>query len=1033
MNKFNLTFWGEILPGRDPETVKARFAKMFDIREPEQLERFFSGETIVLRRNIERKVAAEYYAKLRKLGVEAELRKIDATGIATETETQRAHQEQAEKEKLAKRAKWEQARQEAEQEAQLRATKERERKLESSRQRQQRERREAQESEWKARQLEREREQLAQAARRQKEREKQAILRTEEERRRQEQAEARAQKDAEETARRRAEAEATAQRKAEEVQRKQAEAEERARLKAEESARKKAAREAARKTKAEAEAKRKAEAAERRAQEESQRRQEKADREAKAARQRAEREAQKKNEQELAAKKKAEREAAERERARQLALQREKDAAELRLRQEAEAEAAAKAAEIKRQEQERIERKRAEESARRQREAAARRAAQEAERVAREAEKARLKEEQEAHKARELALEQEREAERKRLEEQALARGAAELSTQKGLKVKSAAVRSAMELPRREKLGSGPSRKRQSGAPNDYRTHPFRNSAEVRSRATVARDSLKRTLAIAATILAATLLLTGRYISLDPTETVSGPSRIVAAPTGTLLVEAAGQLLIHDRSGTGKNTLSFLDLGLAADTRSLGFGPDGKLLVWGSAIETKTASEDTTGAGLWSCDLATEKCKALPKGVLASAPDNVVIHDLSGQMFVATAGTGELLKLDPTGEILSRTERAFAPSPALRLEMGLLFAGSAEGPAVSVLRYEDDAFGRQLDEVLLLPPRALEESQTQVHDFIRSGEYWWVSLRNPETASGGLYLFDSDWKYLRELAVPATLTSGHLTRWGQKILLFHPGTTEVLRFSSTGLAEVNYESDLLTEFIAEQHRSETISGAIWATVFSLCLVAVVGALTYTCHQYLRSLVYVNRPASGAEPLDQYSEHIVWVDPVEDRRRDLLRTGLGYGLICIAVLLLIAGLDASAHQALAAILALSGPAIGLLLYGRGESGHAGRVEDTLALVDHRDMYHLAHGARIHYRGPFLMIDDVVVFTGTALVPNLNPEQVRELIYPLARHGARVDRKTALIKLLEVRHPLAVGGVACAVSLLAALVVLVAGSF
>ena len=80
MNKFNLTFWGEIQPGRDPATVKARFARLFDIQDPERLEHFFSGESITLRRNLERKVAAEYFAKLHKLGVEAELVKVDPSG-----------------------------------------------------------------------------------------------------------------------------------------------------------------------------------------------------------------------------------------------------------------------------------------------------------------------------------------------------------------------------------------------------------------------------------------------------------------------------------------------------------------------------------------------------------------------------------------------------------------------------------------------------------------------------------------------------------------------------------------------------------------------------------------------------------------------------------------------------------------------------------------------------------------------------------------------------------------------------------------
>ena len=45
----------------------------FLIDDPERVDHFFSGETITLRRNLDRKVAGEYFHKLHKLGVTAEL------------------------------------------------------------------------------------------------------------------------------------------------------------------------------------------------------------------------------------------------------------------------------------------------------------------------------------------------------------------------------------------------------------------------------------------------------------------------------------------------------------------------------------------------------------------------------------------------------------------------------------------------------------------------------------------------------------------------------------------------------------------------------------------------------------------------------------------------------------------------------------------------------------------------------------------------------------------------------------------------
>ena len=78
MNRFNLTFSGEILAGEDIEQVKLRFAEKFGIDDQARLARFFSGETIILRRNLERKEAAELYHQLQLMGLAAALVKVTA-------------------------------------------------------------------------------------------------------------------------------------------------------------------------------------------------------------------------------------------------------------------------------------------------------------------------------------------------------------------------------------------------------------------------------------------------------------------------------------------------------------------------------------------------------------------------------------------------------------------------------------------------------------------------------------------------------------------------------------------------------------------------------------------------------------------------------------------------------------------------------------------------------------------------------------------------------------------------------------------
>ncbi len=1143
MNKFNLTFWGEILPGHDPQKAKARFAKMFDIQDPQRLEHFFSGETITLRRNIERKVAAEYYAKLHKLGVEAELIKVDASGTPLHapaprrnvTETEPADTED-------KQAQWEQARRQAELEVAERARLEAEQRKREAQERLELERQRAeQEKRWKEQQQERERLQLVEAARRKEERERQERLREELaaqkaaqqlERERQELAAAAERKKAQERQeqlKRQAEAEKAEQQaqllrqKQEQEARRRAEREEKERLKAEQLARLKAeaeaeaakrkAEEEARRKRREAEAeKRKAEraAAKQRAREEAAKRRA-AQQELKrqqaeaAARRKAEREAQRKKQAELAAQRKAQREAEKRakkkeqarlaaqlreqqERERQAAAEeaarreeekrkaeelaaRERAAAEEKQRQlEAQqkaqqAQEKARQAEEKRQaaelaakeraaaeEQKRqlaaeqkaqraretakrkaeLAREREQAQAQKQREAARRAAEREAaaaERMAAEAERAEKREIQrrlqEEQRQREAALEQAQLEERKRLEEQALARGANELANQASLKSTRSTVKSSLDLPKREKAGQGGGRRRQPGAPNDYQTRPFRNTPQIRKRAEIAAGKLRHGLVAATLVLALTLLLIGRYIDLTPETPIAGPNLAAASPAGRLLVGAGERLLLHNRAGLGEKTVDISALGLASITGPVHYASEEQLLLWGRVADSNAA--------LQRCDLDKATCEPLPQQQEMGRPAELAVHPLSGQIFIADSNLGALVKLQSDGSPAARTTLALADHPAMQLDSGLLFMNSAEGPAISVFRYEDQAFGQQLDEVLLLPPRAMDEGQVSVHDFLKVGEFWWASMINPDTGSAGLYLFDSQWKYLREIAVDADYATGELLPWGQKVLLHHSASARVLRFNANGSPEADYHSNLLDELIEKQQQRLALGSAAWALAFSLCLVAAAIALSFTAVQYLRKLVYRARPTRGAEPLDQYSEEIDWAAPVQDLSALLGRRAVAYGVIGLAVVLVCIGLGASLAQLTASLLVLAGPAIGLALYSRGSAGHAGTTGETLVLVDHRDVYHIAAGPRIQYRGPFLIIDDVVVFTGNALLPSLLPEQVDKQLLPVAHAGIRVDRKTVVVKLLEARHPLARAALAIALATLAAIIALLVGAF
>ena len=1141
MNKFNLTFKGEILPGEEPERVKSRFGKMFAINDPVRLERFFSGESIILRRNLERKAAAEYFQKLRRLGVEAQLVKVTAQQAAaaitdappppppssTASSTskpatvikrgmdkdilqrqpgrvdqswavsasnagpetaqrqqaraaaERIQLEQQQAEQIQRRAAEEAAQQDAlRQEAQREAA-------------EQAAKRQAAEEAAKQKALEEEaRRKAAEEAARQQALEEEARRKAAEEAARQQALKEEARrKAAEEAARQKALKEEAIRKAAEEAARQQALKEEARRKAAEEAAKQKALKEEARRKAAEEAAKQKAlkeearrkaaeEAAKQKALKEEARRKAaeeaallKAERQRKKAEQKrakAEQAARDKARQ-LEAKHKAAQEAAKRKA--ELAEQKRQAAEESKRQQalleETQAKAAAETARLEAEQQElarkavaQADRLRAEQqladAERKTRKKAKRKALalQEKETVRRKAaakQALRKKEKRLAQADREQAASraarqstaqqgkaelqlntehEEQAAQRKVMEDLTVRRAAEGLTQQAALKPVKARVKTKLELPQRatkRRQVNGTSIARQPGAPNLFSLQPFRNTPDIRARADQSRQLSRYILSTALLALAALLILGGRFLSLPATQTVTGASAFAIDPQARPVLLAGNTLLLHDRSGIGTATLQLEALGIAALQAPMAFNAAGELLALGR-LQAEDAGTGEEPAQLLRCSLEESRCRAFSAALADSTVVGFAIHPLDGSVFLADTAAGQLLKVSAAGELLLTAEVALPDRPVLRLQSGLLFINSAAGPAISVFRYDDSAFGQQLDEVLLLPPGAVQAEQSRVRDFVWTPDSWWASMYNPETNSAGLYRFDAQWNALQQLTLPAGAAPEKLARWGEKTLVGDARRVPIQRFNNQGDPEVPLISDLLERLVAQTRRSEYLSAMAWRLGLLLCTLVTVIGVCLGSLQRARALVYKPHRERGAEPVDEYASAVRWIDPVSDRRARLRRTGSAYAVLVLALLLLAVGQSVTVSQLTALLLAASGPAIALLLFSRSPSGHIGVLQQQLLLVDYTHMYHLGGGSRLQYRGPFLLIDDVVVFTGTRLLPAFSRPQILERVAPLANEGIRVDRKTIFVKLLQCRHPLARGAVAvlatsgCAVALL-----------
>jgi hypothetical protein len=1091
VNKFNLTFRGEILPDMDPAQVKTRLGELLGIDDPDMLAECFSGETVILRRDLDRKSAADYYAKLTKLGARAELITISDRGAAASTATktraktkakepaldralQAKQKEQQRKQKLAvearEKAAAEKARREAEQaqesarlEAEL-ARRRRQVAVEAAQRKAEQERLEAEETaRLEAELAERKRQVAAEAARRRAEQER---LEAEQAARREAELAEKKRKAAAEAARRKAEQERL---KAEEAARREAELAEQKRKAAAEAARRKAEQE---RLKAEEAARRKAELAEKKRKAAAEAARRKAERERlkaeKAARREAELAQKKRKAAAEAAARKAQKERLRAEEAARLEAElaeklRIKAEETARLEREQAESLRLKAEETARLEQEQAERQRleaqkAQQQAEQQRIKAAKAAAKaalqtqekrkveqlaamvKAENAEKKRKQARDTRVRKAREQRQRAEEQARKkrvdaaqlAQRQALEEQAIQRAAAELANAPTLKPVEAKVKTSLELPQRASTRTNATanrrkHKRQPGEPNLYSLRPFRNTPDIQARAEQSRRRMKLGYITAGLAFTALLIMAAGLLSLPPTEPLAGAHAMAVGPQGQLVLLADDRLLLHDRSGASTGEFSLAELGLATMTPPLEIGSEGQLFASGQLAHAPLAAPQ-----LLHCDLPTTECRIFSSELAEHSVSSMAVHPLDGTLFLADSSAGELMKLSPEGEVLARAAVNVPAQPILALDSGLLLMNSAVAPALSVFRYEDSAFGSQLDEILLLPPQAVTAQHSRVGDFVWNDASWWITLYNPDRDTGsddaGLYRFDGSWQFLGRAELSRATRLQQLTTWGSKILLLDAGQLPLQRFSAQGQAEVPLVSTSLQELVSGRERAAMLRTVSWRIGLALLgLIALAGWGAGFLHQ-VRSMVYRTCRESGAQPVDELADSIDWVDFAADRTARLRRTSISFTAVALALVLLGIGLGVSVIQLSSLLLVLVGVAVAVALIYRGEPGHIGIVNGQLLLVDHGGMYHLGGGSRIQYRGRFLMIDDVTVFTGTRLLPVFAAAQLLERVMPLAWEGVRVDRRIVMVKLLQGRHPLALGAATMLASTAAAITVI-----
>ncbi|MEH6516994.1 MAG: hypothetical protein V7742_09940 [Halioglobus sp.] len=594
-------------------------------------------------------------------------------------------------------------------------------------------------------------------------------------------------------------------------------------------------------------------------------------------------------------------------------------------------------------------------------------------------------------------------------------------------------LRTRIEVPTRVKIDSsaGPGdpgikarRPSQPGAPNLFSILPFRNSTAVRERAQRSQTCYIGGLAASLLAVIALIALSLRFAAAPTPILLAGPDSIVASPAGQLLLLVNDHALSHDRSGVVVEEIILPAVPDSSARQPLQFISEEQYML---AAELTDLESEGTASQLLRCDMPENSCAPLLTDNPNEAVAGVIAHTLDGALYIANHRDELLRKYSAEGKLLAEVSAAIPVVATLRLEDGLIYMNSSQGPAISVFRPDSTNFGTQLDEILLLTPVAEAAKFSKVRDFVRLSGFWWVILENVESGQARVFQFDSQWGYIREIEMAEGFNPQQLLSWGEKILIRDKQQSVIPRFNSTGEAEVSFESESLAALILEEQANAYTSNILWRISLALITAMAIFSCIFAYTHKIRSLVYKPGSTRGAEPIEDYTEVITWLDPARNRRSRFLQLGILYLLGCIGAGAVAVGLGVSTRELFAVMIVLSGPIIGIILLYRSSTGNIGHSGETLVLVDHNKLYHIGRGPQIHYRNRFLIVGDVVVYIGASLLPTFDRIQLQQLI-PLAEAGIKVDRKAVWIKLIQARHPLAMGTLVSLLCLSTAIVLL-----
>ena len=541
--------------------------------------------------------------------------------------------------------------------------------------------------------------------------------------------------------------------------------------------------------------------------------------------------------------------------------------------------------------------------------------------------------------------------------------------------------------------------------------------------------------AAAALVISVVVLAIGGWLWCShEAKRYGGPAGLAVDPSGHLYIQVQNTLLEHDVDGRFIARHDLATLGVGTLLGDVAFFSNGDVLLrrgedTRSMLDTvraylrQTNRRDIASAapdtGLARCQLSSGQCENFgPTPIDFASAFSLYIDWTTDDVYISDSSRHLLRKYSRDGLPLAEPVAGFRFPNELTLFEGALLVADTNHHRIRSVDPRTDRFGQETRVAAVVPPQAANNQQRWPRSFLRVGDRWWVNNMQSGMNFGGIYEFDTDWRFLRQIALPDQADPIAMIEFGDSVLITDWYGDRVHRLSTSGDARSDFDSEGLREIVehSEQRRRFLMvcAWSIAALGVGLCVIVLIRGTQWSRPPQPDRLTGDAASQSGPIVIEPNADH------VRKLRRSVRLTTWLFAPLPIAVLALL--YFARELERIAELLLIGLGSTLFIVFFRwmvtvNTSTSIAFDDNRATLKNHRNEVFRVPLSSIRYTAHVVATDKVAVFLGQGQMPLYDRDAVLSELEMRLDADQRLSEWAMQRKLIAMRHP---NGVATALA-------------